>query len=144
MIFRLFIIHNHDRTSSIIRVLHSTTWDYFTSRLPGRFSRSQKVVKEAIMTDVYNLVLEFWRTSSDGVTGACFFAMRRLFEILRGCFWGVRFDIISIFATWLIKPTVVDKPLSLGLFRPIAWRPNQSRIYDTVWRVSKDVRSVNF
>ena len=85
--------------SSITRVLHSTTWDYFTSRLPGRFSRSQKVVKEAIMTDVYNLVLEFWRTSGDGVTGACFFAMRRLFEILRACFWGVRFDIISMFAT---------------------------------------------
>jgi hypothetical protein len=58
MIFSLLIIHNHDRTSSITRVLHTTTWDYFTSRLPDRFSHSPKVVKEAIMTDINDLVQE--------------------------------------------------------------------------------------
>ena len=83
MIFSLLNIHNHDRMSSITRVVHTTTWDYFTSRLPGRFSRSPKVVMEAIMTDIDNLEREFWRTSSDGADGAPFFEMRRLFEILQ-------------------------------------------------------------
>ena len=84
MIFGLNI-HNHNRMSlsSITWVLHTTTWDYFTSRLPGRFSRSPKVVKEAIMTDINNLVQEFWRTSNDGADGAPFFEMRRLLEILQ-------------------------------------------------------------
>ena len=71
--------------SSITRVLHNTTWDYFTTRLPRRFFNSPKIVKEAIMTDINDLVQEFW-TSSDGAVGASFFAMRRLFEVLRGCF----------------------------------------------------------
>ena len=86
MTFRLFIIHNHDRVSSIDRVLHTATWDYFTLRLPGHFNYSSKVVKEAIMTDIYDLVQEFWRTSSDETVGAFFFAMRHLFEILERCF----------------------------------------------------------
>ena len=72
--------------SSITRVLHTTTWDYFTSRLPDRFIRSPKAVQEAIMTDINDLVQEFWKTSSDGAVGASFFAMRRLFEILQRCF----------------------------------------------------------
>ena len=72
--------------SSITRVLRTTTWGYFTSRLPERFSRSPKEVKEAIMSDINDLVQEFWRTSSDGAVGAYFFPMRRLFEILQGCF----------------------------------------------------------
>ena len=62
-----------------------TTWEYFTSRLPYRFIRSPKVVKEAIMTDINDLVEEFLKTSSDAV-GASFFAMRRLLEILQKCF----------------------------------------------------------
>ena len=82
MIFTLLLVHNHDRVSPI-RVLHITTWDYFTFHLPDRFSHSPKVVKEAIMTDVNDLVQEFWMTSSDGIVGACFFAMRRLFKIGR-------------------------------------------------------------
>ena len=87
MIFTLLIIHNHwhDRMSSITRVLHTTTWDYFTSHLQDRFSRSPEVVKEAIMTDINDVVEEFWRTSSDGAIGASFFAMRRLHEILQRC-----------------------------------------------------------
>ena len=86
MIFSLLIIHNHDRIPSITRILHTATWDYFTSRLPDSFSHSPKVVKEAIMTDINDLVQEFWRTSSDGDVGASFFAMRSLLEILQGCF----------------------------------------------------------
>ena len=34
------------------------------------------------MTDINELVQEFWRTSSDGDVGAPFFEMRRLYEIL--------------------------------------------------------------
>ena len=116
MIFRLLIliIHIHDRMTSITRVLRATTWDYFTSRLPGRFCRSSEVVKETIMTDINDLLQEFWRTSSHRVVGASFFAMRRLFEILQGCFdfLEVCFDIVSAFPTasiLLIKPTDVSK-----------------------------------
>ena len=96
MIFNLLINYNHDsdRMSSITRVLHATTWDYFTSRLPGFFSHSPKVVKEAIMTDINDLVQDFWRNSSDGVVDTSFFAMLRLLDILQVCF-----DIISLFAT---------------------------------------------
>jgi len=100
MIFSLLTIHNHDRMSSITRVLHTTTWEYFTSRLPDRFSRSPKVVKEAIMTDINDLVQEFWRTSSDGVVGASLFAMRRLLEILQACLDNLEvcIDIVTVFA----------------------------------------------
>ena len=82
----------------VTRVLHTTTWKYFTSRLPDRFIRSPKVVKEAIMADINDLVQEFWRTSSDGSVGASFFAMRLLFENLEECFviLEVSYDIISI------------------------------------------------
>ena len=98
MIFRLLIIHNHDRMSSITRVLRTATWDYFTSHLPNYFSRSPQAVKEVIITDIHNLVQEFRRISSD--VGASLFAMRRLFGILRKCLGIlVCIDIISVFAT---------------------------------------------
>ena len=101
MIFSLQTIHNYDRMSSITRVLHTTTWKYFTSHLPNRFCRSPEVVKAAIMTDINDLVQEFWRTSSDGAVGASFFEMRRLLEILQECFDNLEvcFDIIPVFAT---------------------------------------------
>ena len=87
--------------SSITRFLHTATWNYFSLHLPYRFSRSPKVVKEVIMTDINDLVrdLEFWMASRDGAGGAAFFAMRRLFEILQGCF-GILVccDIIFIFS----------------------------------------------
>ena len=87
MIFSLLIIHDHDRISSITHVLHTATWDYFASHLPDRFSCSPKVVKEAIMTDINDLVQEFWGTSNDGADGtSSFFAMLRLLEILQECF----------------------------------------------------------
>jgi len=74
--------------SPINRVLHTTTWNYFTSHLPYRFGRSPKVVKEAIMTDINDLVRDFWNTSStsDVVASSNFFAMRRMLEILQQCF----------------------------------------------------------
>ena len=84
----------------ITRILHTTTWDYFALGLPDRFHHSPKTVKEAIMTDI-DSVEEFWRTSSDVVVGASFFAMRRLFKLLQGCSDNLKvcFDFISIFAT---------------------------------------------
>ena len=106
MISSLLAIHNHDRMSSITRVLHTTTWFYFTSRLPVRFFNSPKEVKEAIMTDINDLVQEFWRTPNDGAVGTSFFAMRRLFEILQWYFICVFFYIISVLRltlNWLIK-----------------------------------------
>jgi hypothetical protein len=101
MFFRLLlIIHNHDRMSSITRVLHTTTWEYFTKSLPNHFILSPEVVKKAIMTDINNLVQEFWSTSSDGDVGASFFEMRRLLEILQVCsrsnYFKVCFDIVPI------------------------------------------------
>jgi hypothetical protein len=83
MIVSVLIIHNHDRMSSITRVLHNRTWQYFTSELPKRFIHSPDVVKEAIMTDINDLVQEFWRTSTDGTDGESIIVMRRLHEILR-------------------------------------------------------------
>ena len=38
------------------------------------------------MTDINELMQEFWRASSDGAVGASFFEMRRLLEILEACF----------------------------------------------------------
>ena len=87
--------------SSITRVLRPKTWVFFCKSLPERFIHSPKVVKEAIMTDIDDLVQEFWRTSSDRDVGASFSAMCHLFEILQQCFniLEVCFDIISVFAT---------------------------------------------
>jgi len=101
MIFSLLTIHGHDRMSSITRVLHTTTWYYFTERLPVRFSHSPTVVKEVIMADINDLVQEFWRTSSDGAVRATFFSMSCLLKNLRECFniSVLCFDIISALAT---------------------------------------------
>ena len=93
MIFSLLIVHIHERMSSINRVLHTTTWEYLILRLPDRFNHSSKVVKEVIMTDINDLVQEFWKTSSGGVVGASIFAMLRLLHILQAIL-EVCFDII--------------------------------------------------
>ena len=82
MIFSLLIIHTCDSMSSITRVLHAATWDYFISRLPNHFSHSPEVVKEVIITDINDLVQEFWRIATNGTDGESIFAMRRLFKIL--------------------------------------------------------------
>jgi hypothetical protein len=101
MIFSLIIVHNHDRMSSITRVLHTTTWGFFATHLPDRFCNSPKEVMEAIMADINDLVQEFWRTSRDGVDGSSRVAMRRLFEILEKCLddadLEVCFDIFFFF-----------------------------------------------
>ena len=114
MIFNPLTIHNHDRMSSITRVPHTTSWDYFTSCLPSRFNRSPKVVKEAVMTDINNVLQEFWRTSSDAEPS--FFAMRRLFVILQRCLniLDVCFDTITVIAT---ATDFADKTLNLGLLK---------------------------
>ena len=79
MIISLLIIQNRERMS-ITRVLHTATWS-FLSRLTYRLRYSPRVVKEAIMTDINDLVQELM-SSSDGSVGASFFAMRRVLEIL--------------------------------------------------------------
>ena len=71
--------------SPTTRAPHTATWKFFTSLLPSRFRHSPKVVKDTIMTDINDLVQEFWRTSSDGAVGAALFEMRRLHEILKDC-----------------------------------------------------------
>ena len=88
-IFNLLIIHNHDRKSPITRFPRTATREFFTSRLdlPYLFHNSPKVVKEAIITDVNDLVQEFLRTSSDHGAASVeesLFEMRRLHEILEG------------------------------------------------------------
>ena len=40
-------------------------------------------MKDAINTEINDLVQEFWRTSSDGAVVESFFEMRRLYEILK-------------------------------------------------------------
>ena len=96
IIFSLLIVHDHDRMSSITRDLRATTWNFFTASLPHRFGRSPSVVREAIMTDINDLVQELM-ASSDGV-GASFFAMHRLFKIL-GMYFHYLVLLIPFFAT---------------------------------------------
>ena len=101
MIFGSLIIHNHDRMSSIT-VPHATTQDYFSDRLASRFFFSTKVVKEEIMTDINDLVVqELLKTSSDEVVGASISAMLLLHRILQSCSisLGVCFNIVSFFVT---------------------------------------------
>ena len=66
------------------------------------------------MTDINDLVQEFWRISSDADVGASFFAMRRLFEILQEIlrrYPDVCFNIISVFATAV---DLADKNLQIS------------------------------
>ena len=98
MIFSLLIIHNRDRMSSIARVLHTTTWDYFTEKLADSFIHSPNVVREEIMADINDLVQEFQMSSRDGAVGESFLAMWHLLKILQVCL-QVCYDIILFFAT---------------------------------------------
>jgi hypothetical protein len=118
--------------SSITRVLHTTTWGYFTSYLPQRFGRSPIVVKEAIMMDINDLLQKFSRTSIDE---APFFAMHRLLAILRKCSdkFDVCFDIVFVLrlpSTYLIKST--DVPTA-AIFHEVGLKPPiQRQIYEDV------------
>jgi hypothetical protein len=49
------------------------------------FIDSPKLVKDAIMTDINNLVEEFWKISSCGVVDVFFIAMHCLLQILQVC-----------------------------------------------------------
>ena len=104
--------------SSINRVLHTTTWDYFTEVLAVRFVRAPNVVKEEIMADINDLVQEFRMSSGDGAFGESFVAMCRLLKILQ-----VRFDIIPFLATAV---DLTDKNLQ-SFTDHISWRfPSES------------------
>ena len=50
------------------------------------------------MTEIDDLVQEFWSTSRYGAVGVSLFAMRRLLEILQECL-EVCFDIIAVIGT---------------------------------------------
>ena len=112
MIFSLLIIHNCDRMSSNTRVLHTTTWEYFTKHLATRIIRSPKAVKEEIMADINDLVHEFRMSSRDWAVGESFLAMCCLLNILQVCF-----DIIPFFATAV---DLADKNLQ-NLTDPASW-----------------------
>ena len=64
------------------------------------------------MTDINDLVQEFW-TSGYGAVGASFCAMRRLLEVLQGCFdlFEVCFDIMSVFATTVDSADKIYSPI---------------------------------
>ena len=72
------------------------------------------------MTNINELVQEFWRTSSDEAVEVSFFAMRRLLEVLQKCFdfMEVCFVLISVFATPIDladkKSTESGRPQFLG------------------------------
>ena len=99
--------------SSITRVLHTTTWNYFTDKLAFRFADSPFAVKEEIIADINDLVQEFRMSSRDGAVGESFVAMYRLLKILHVCF-----DIIPFFATAV---DFADKNLQT-LTNPIYWQ----------------------
>ena len=102
MIFGLLIIHNHGRKSPITRVPRAT-WRFFISYIPDHNFNSPKVVKKAIMTDINDLVQEFWRTSSEGAVGESFFEMRRLYEILEVYLKvSLYSSVFALPSTWLI------------------------------------------
>ena len=107
-IFSLLIIHIHYRTSSITRV-HTRTWEYFTDNLADRFCDSSNVVKEEIMTDINDLVQEFW-TSRIGAVETSFIAMRssRLLKILQECLDSLEDDVVVCFDIISFLATAVD------------------------------------
>jgi hypothetical protein len=90
---------SHDNYNRIIpvttgRLPHSKTWDYFKSHLIVYFIHSPKIVKDVIITDINDLVQEFWdlKISSDGAVDVFFPPMGCLMRILKVCL-----DIIFIF-----------------------------------------------
>ena len=85
------------------------------------------------MTDINDLMQEFWSTSSDrAVTvGASFFAMRRLLEILQRCFHILEVTVCFFIFILLSYPflrlpsTFADNTLNLPAYGPVGpIRPN--------------------
>ena len=112
MIFGSLIIHNHDRMSSIVP--HTTTQEYFNFRLAGCLIRSSKAVKEEIMTDINDLVVqELLKTSSDGVDGASIPAMLLLHRILQ------RFSSLGVCVSFFVTAVhLADKILQVFVSSP--------------------------
>jgi hypothetical protein len=79
---------------------HRATWHYFKSYLPAHFMRCPKVVKDAITTDINDLMQQSWQTSTDGVDIFCP-PMCRLRQILQVCFHIIYLSRLSL--TSLIK-----------------------------------------
>ena len=65
------------------------------------------------MTDINDLVQEFWRTSTDGDVGESLFEMRRLHEILE---WHLKVSLYSVFAT----------AIHLAHYYPSKWGLNET------------------
>ncbi|KAF8815804.1 hypothetical protein BYT27DRAFT_7155408 [Phlegmacium glaucopus] len=65
------------------RLPHSATWDYVKFHLPPRFIKSPKLVKDAIMTDIDELMQEFCKISSSGAVDVFLTAMLCLMWILK-------------------------------------------------------------
>ena len=87
-------IQDRNRISSATRFPHRATWHYFKSYLPAHFMRCPKVVKDAITTDINDLMQQFWRISTDEAVDIFSLAMCRLREILQACLhimflWGL-------------------------------------------------------
>ena len=108
-------------------------WAHFMA-----FIRSPKLVKEAIMTDINDLVQECWRTSSDGAVEVFLLPMRRLFKILQECFIisKVCFDIISVFATAV---DLADENMQRSA-DPNSWQWH----YSTQWDLDDRIRAKFF
>jgi hypothetical protein len=116
-------IHNYNRVIPLTaQVRHNETWDYFASHLTDYFLDSPEGVKEVIMTDVNDLVQEFWKISSGGTVTVSFSAMRHLLEILE-----VRFDIVFLLRLLLTKhdqhlyrhPRQTDSTHSIANFKAL-------------------------
>ena len=77
-------IQDRNRISSTTRFPRRATWHYFEAYLPDYFMCCSNVVKDAITTDINDLMQQFWRTSTDGLDIFCP-AICRLREILQVC-----------------------------------------------------------
>ena len=60
------LIRSYDRIPPN-RIPHSETWAYFKKHLAGYLISPTTLVTDAIMTDLHDLVQEFWTISGGGV-----------------------------------------------------------------------------
>ena len=99
------------------------------------------------MTDINDLVQEFWSTSSEGATGATFFEMRRLYEILEGKVSLYQFRLCDCLADYNIKTpyssnysssqSVLDETESRAKFKIML--DGYRKMFDQSFSKSKDL-----
>ncbi|KAF8816495.1 hypothetical protein BYT27DRAFT_7182051 [Phlegmacium glaucopus] len=70
------------RIHSTTQLPHSATWGYVKFHLPRRFITSPRRVKDAIITDITELIQEFWKISDNELVDVFFTAMLCLGWIL--------------------------------------------------------------